>query len=131
MSEIPSEYRYASTHEWARREEDGTVTVGITDHAQNALGDVVFVELPEEGQTVGAQQEAGVVESVKAASDIYAPIAGTIVAINDVLEDSPETVNEDPYGDGWFFRVQPDDEAELEELLTHEAYGEQLEAEDH
>ena len=131
MSEIPTEYRYASTHEWARREEDGTVTVGITDHAQNALGDVVFVELPEEGQTVGAQQEAGVVESVKAASDIYAPIAGTIVAINDVLEDSPETVNEDPYGDGWFFRVQPDDEAELEELLTPEAYGEQLEAEDH
>lgn len=131
MSEIPTEYRFVSTHEWARLEEDGTVTVGITDHAQGALGDVVFVELPEEGQTLAAQQEAGVVESVKAASDIYAPITGTVVAINEALEDAPETVNEDPYGDGWFFRLEPDDEAELGELMTAEAYAEQLEAEDH
>ena len=130
MSEIPSEYRYASSHEWARLEEDGTVTIGITDHAQSALGDVVYVELPEDGLVVAAQQEAGVVESVKAASDIYAPIAGTVVAINEVLEDAPETVNEDPYGDGWFFRLQPDDVAELDELLTADAYGEQLEAEE-
>lgn len=130
MSEIPNEYRYASSHEWARLEEDGTVTVGITDHAQGALGDVVYVELPEDGLVVAAQQEAGVVESVKAASDIYAPVSGTVVAVNDVLEDAPETVNEDPYGDGWFFRLQPDDAAELDELLTADAYGEQLEAEE-
>ncbi|MEM1433685.1 MAG: glycine cleavage system protein GcvH [Pseudomonadota bacterium] len=130
MSEIPNEYRYASSHEWARLEEDGTVTVGITDHAQGALGDVVYVELPEDGLVVAAQQEASVVESVKAASDIYAPVSGTVVAVNDVLEDAPETVNEDPYGDGWFFRLQPDDAAELDELLTADAYGEQLEAEE-
>lgn len=131
MSEIPAEYRFVSSHEWARLEEDGTVTVGITDHAQGALGDVVFVELPEEGQQLAAQQEAGVVESVKAASDIYAPITGTVIAINEVLEDAPETVNEDPYGDGWFFRLEPDDEAELGELMTADAYAEHLESEDH
>ncbi len=131
MSEIPSDYRYASTHEWARLEEDGTVTVGITDHAQDALGDVVFVELPEEGQQVTSGSEAGVVESVKAASDIYAPVSGTVIAINPALADAPETVNEDAYGDGWFFRIEADDAAELEELLTADAYGEQLDAEDH
>lgn len=131
MSEIPSDYRYASTHEWARLEEDGTVTVGITDHAQDALGDVVFVELPEEGQQVTSGSEAGVVESVKAASDIYAPVTGTVIAINPALADAPETVNEDAYGDGWFFRLEVDDAAELEELLTADAYGEQLDTEDH
>ncbi len=104
MSEIPTELRYARTHEWARLEEDGTVTVGITDHAQGALGDVVYVEPPELGAQVAAQEEAGVVESVKAASDIYAPVSGTVVAVNDTLEDAPENVNEDPYGDGWFFK---------------------------
>jgi glycine cleavage system H protein len=131
MSEIPSEYRYASTHEWARLEEDGTVTVGITDHAQNALGDVVFVELPEQGQQVTSGSEAGVVESVKAASDIYAPVTGTVIAINPALDDAPETVNEDAYGDGWFFKVEVDDASELEDLLTADAYGEQIEAEEH
>lgn len=131
MSEIPTEYRYASTHEWARLEEDGTVTVGITDHAQNALGDVVFVELPEEGQQVTCGSEAGVVESVKAASDIYAPVTGTVIAINPALDDAPETVNEDAYGDGWFFKVEVDDASELEDLLTADAYGEQIEAEEH
>jgi glycine cleavage system H protein len=131
MSEIPSELRYAASHEWARLEEDGTVSVGITDHAQEALGDVVYVEHPEVGQTVSAQSEAGVVESVKAASDIYAPVGGTIVAVNEVLEDAPETVNQDPYGDGWFFRIDPDDVSELEELLDAEAYAELCEADEH
>lgn len=131
MSEIPSELKYARTHEWARLEEDGTVTVGITDHAQDALGDVVFVEQPEVGAQVAAQEEAGVVESVKAASDIYAPVSGTVVAINDSLEDAPEHVNEDPYGDGWFFRIEPDDPADLDDLMDAEAYGELLESEEH
>jgi glycine cleavage system H protein len=131
MSEIPNELRYARTHEWARLEEDGTVTVGITDHAQDALGDVVFVELPEVGQQLSAQAEAGVVESVKAASDIYAPVTGTVVAVNETLEDAPENVNQDPYGDGWFFRIEPDDEADLEDLLDAEGYGEVLDNEAH
>lgn len=131
MSEIPSELKYARTHEWARLEEDGTVTVGITDHAQEALGDVVFVEQPEVGAQLAAQEEAGVVESVKAASDIYAPISGTVIAVNETLEDAPENVNEDAYGDGWFFKVEPDDPAELDELMDAEAYGEMLESEEH
>ncbi len=130
MSEIPSELRYARTHEWARLEEDGTVTVGITDHAQSALGDVVFVEQPEVGAQVAAQEEAGVVESVKAASDIYAPVSGTVVAVNEDLEDAPENVNEDPYGDGWFFRLEPDDAADLDDLMDAEGYGEMLESDD-
>ena len=124
MSETPEELQYASSHEWARLEEDGTVTVGITDHAQDALGDIVYVELPDEEQQVEAGAEAGVVESVKAASDIYAPVTGVVVAANDVLEDAPERVNEDPYGDGWFFRIQPDDPGELEDLLDAAAYDE-------
>lgn len=131
MSEIPAELRYARSHEWARLEEDGTVTVGITDHAQEALGDVVFVEQPEVGAQVVGQEEAGVVESVKAASDIYAPLSGTVVAINDTLDDAPENVNEDPYGDGWFFKIEPDDPADLDELLDAEAYGELLDSEEH
>ena len=128
MSEIPLELKYASSHEWARLEEDGTVTVGITDHAQQALGDVVYVEHPEVGQAVSAQAEAGVVESVKAASDIYAPVSGTILAVNETLEDAPETVNQDPYGDGWFFQIEPDDPSELDDLLDAEAYAELCEA---
>lgn len=130
MSEIPQELKYASTHEWARLEEDGMVTVGISDHAQDALGDVVYVEHPEVGQQVAAAEEAGVVESVKAASDIYAPVGGTVVAVNAVLEDAPETVNQDPYGDGWFFRIEPTDIAQLEELLDAEGYAEVCEAGD-
>jgi glycine cleavage system H protein len=129
MSQTPSELKYASSHEWARLEEDGTVTVGITDHAQDALGDVVFVELPEPGSTLSAGDEAGVVESVKAASDIYAPIGGEVTAINEQLEDEPETVNTDPYNDGWFFKLQPEDTAELESLLSAEDYRQQCEAE--
>lgn len=131
MSDIPNELRYVRSHEWARLEEDGTVTVGITDHAQDALGDVVFVELPEVGQPVAGGEEAGVVESVKAASDIYAPVSGTVVAVNEALEDAPEKVNQDPYGDGWFFKIEPDDAADLEDLLDAEGYGEYLDSEAH
>ena len=131
MSDIPSDLKYTATHEWARLEEDGTVTVGISDHAQDALGDVVYVELPELEQVIAAGDEAGVVESVKAASDVYAPISGTICAINDALEDAPETVNSDAYTDGWFFKMQPADIGELEELLDAEGYGEVCEAEAH
>ena len=124
MSQTPSELKYASSHEWARLEEDGTVTIGITDHAQEALGDVVFVELPEVGDRLAAGDEAGVVESVKAASDIYAPLSGEVIAINDALEDEPEPVIGDPYNDGWFFRIQPDDTEELQNLLSAEDYAE-------
>lgn len=124
MSDIPAELKYAPTHEWARLEEDGTVIVGISDHAQSALGDVVYIEAPEIGLTVSAQEEAGVVESVKAASDIYAPVGGTICAVNDDLTDKPEIVNQDPYGDGWFFKLTPTDPADLDDLLDAEAYAE-------
>ncbi len=121
MSEIPSDLRYAASHEWARLEADGSVTVGISDHAQQALGDVVYVELPEVGGQLAAGQEAGVVESVKAASDIYAPVSGEVIAINEALADSPEQVNSDPYG-SWFFRLRPSDKAELDKLLDATAY---------
>lgn len=129
MSNTPSELRYASTHEWARLEDDGTVTVGITDHAQEALGDVVFVERPEVGVQLAAGDEAGVVESVKAASDIYAPVSGEVIAVNEVLEDDPEKVNEYPYEDGWFFKLKPSDTAELEDLLSAEDYSAQCDEE--
>src|SRR5690606_37324604 len=121
MSKLPAELRYAASHEWARLEADGSVTVGISDHAQEALGDVVYVELPEIGKQLAAGQEAGVVESVKAASDIYAPVSGTVIAVNDALTDSPELVNEDPYGQ-WFFRLQPSDASELDKLLDAAGY---------
>ena len=129
MSQTPSELRYAITHEWARREEDGTVTIGITDHAQEALGDVVFVELPEVGTVFAAADDAGVVESVKAASDVYAPIGGEVIAINSMLEDEPEIVNSDPYNDGWFYKLQPADTSDLDALLSAEAYQQQCEDE--
>ena len=131
MSEFPGELRYAESHEWARVEDDGTITVGISDHAQEALGDVVYVELPEVDAEVKANAEAGVVESVKAASDIYAPVSGTIIAINTALEDAPESVNESPYSDGWFFKLKPNDLSELENLLDMKAYQEFCESEDH
>ena len=122
MTETPSELRYAESHEWARLEEDGQITVGITDFAQEELGDIVFVELPQLDQQVDVASEVGIVESVKAASDIYAPVSGTVISINEKLEDEPETVNEDPYGEGWFFRIKPDDLAQLENLLDPETY---------
>lgn len=130
MSQTPSELKYAASHEWARLEEDGSVTVGISDHAQEALGDVVFVELPEVGSQLAAGDEAGVVESVKAASDIYAPVGGEVIAVNEQLEDEPETVNGDPYGDGWFFRLEAADASELEGLLSADEYTARCDEED-
>jgi len=131
MSEVPVELGYAATHEWAKQDEEGLIVIGISDHAQDALGDIVYVELPEVGQQIVAGEEAGVVESVKAASDIYAPVSGAVAEINDALEDSPETVNQDPYGDGWFFKLKVTDERELDDLLDAEAYEELCEGEDH
>lgn len=127
--DTPDDVRYAPSHEWARLEDD-YVTVGISDFAQQSLGDVVFVELPEVGDEVHAGSEACVVESVKAAADVYAPVSGTVVAVNDALEEAPETVNQDPYGDGWFFKVEPTDLEELEDLLDADGYGQHCESED-
>ena len=121
MSQIPADLRYAASHEWARLEADGSVTVGISDHAQEALGDVVFIELPEVGKTLAAGDQAGVVESVKAASDIYAPVGGEVIAVNETLADAPEQVNGEPYG-AWFFKLKPQDAAELDELLDADGY---------
>ncbi len=123
MSNIPSELRYATTHEWVRPEGDGVYTVGITEHAQDLLGDMVFVELPEVGSEVGAGDDVAVAESVKAASDVYAPISGEIVEVNEDLEGSPELVNSDPYGDGWLFKIKASDAGEVEDLLDAEGYS--------
>jgi glycine cleavage system H protein len=120
MSELPGDLQYTNDHEWLRREHDGTVTIGITDHAQSALGDLVYVELPEVDQEVDSGGDMAVVESVKAASDVYAPISGTVVAVNEGLSDDPEVINSDPYGDGWIVKLQPGDDQG--ELLTPEAY---------
>ncbi len=122
MSDIPSDLRYAPSHEWCRLEDDGSVTVGISDHAQEQLGDLVFVEVPEVGAHFGAGEAMGVVESVKAASDVYCPIGGEVIAVNESLADAPEAVNSDPYGEGWLIRLQPDDSTRIEELLDATAY---------
>ena len=132
MQEIPGDLKFMKSHEWARVEDKGTVTCGISDHAQGLLGDLVYVELPSVGDTVKAGNACAVVESVKAASDVYAPVSGEIVAVNDALTDKPETINEDAYGDGWLFVIKPDSLAEeLEELLDPDAYAELIESEDH
>jgi glycine cleavage system H protein len=131
MSKIPAELRYSKTHEWVRREDDGTVTVGITDNAQDLLGDMVYVELPEPGRRVKAGQECAVVESVKAASDVYSPLSGEVVAVNEAISDSPELVNKDPYGEGWMMRLKPFALAEMDALLDAEAYRAQIESEEH
>lgn len=122
MIETPADLKYAETHEWLRDEGDGVISVGITDYAQDALGDVVYVELPEVGDQLAAQDEAGAVESVKAASDIYAPVSGEVIAINEALEEEPEIINESPYGDGWFFKMKMSDPAELTDLLGAAEY---------
>jgi glycine cleavage system H protein len=125
MQEIPGDLKFLKSHEWARVEDKGTVTVGISDHAQGLLGDLVYVELPSIGDTVKAGNAVAVVESVKAASDVYAPVSGEIVAVNEALPDKPETINEDAYGDGWIFVIKPDNLAEeQEELLDPDAYAE-------
>ena len=132
MQEIPGDLKFMKSHEWARVEDKGTVTCGISDHAQGLLGDLVYVELPRVGDTVKAGTAVAVVESVKAASDVYAPVSGEIVAVNEALPDKPETINEDPYGEGWLFVVKPDNLAEdQEELLDPDAYAELIENEDH
>ncbi|WP_246983498.1 glycine cleavage system protein GcvH [Halorientalis marina] len=122
---IPEDCRYLATHEWARPE-DGTVRVGISDFAQDELGDVVFVELPDEGTEITADEEFGVIESIKAVSDLYAPVSGTVTAVNDDLFDAPELVNEDPFGDGWMLEFDPADESELDDLLSPDEYEDQI-----
>ena len=131
MSSIPSDLKYLDSHEWARVESDGTVTIGISDHAQGALGDLVFVEVPEVGKSLSKGGAAAVVESVKAASDVYSPLSGEVVAANDSLGSAPELVNQDPYGQGWLFKIKPSNTAELGQLLDAKAYEKALEAEGH
>ena len=123
MSNIPSELKYATSHEWVSVAIDGIVTVGITEHAQDLLGDMVFVELPDVDDSISTGDDVAVAESVKAASDIYAPISGTVVEINEALEDAPELVNSDAFGEGWLFKVKLDDASELENLLDAEGYA--------
>jgi glycine cleavage system H protein len=130
MKEMPSELKYTKTHEWVRDEGDGSITVGITDHAQELLGDLVFVDLPEPGSSVDRGGECAVVESVKAASDVYSPVSGEVVEVNTALADAPETVNEDAFGAGWLFKVRISNESDLEGLLDAAAYAEAVEAED-
>lgn len=127
MSEIPTDLRYTESHEWASAEDDGTIKVGITDHAQSQLGDLVYVELPEVGDRVEAGDACAVVESVKAASDVYSPVTGEITAVNEDLEGSPELVNQDAFGDGWLFAVNIDDAGELDKLMDAEAYADSIE----
>ncbi|EGT4384143.1 glycine cleavage system protein GcvH [Cronobacter malonaticus] len=129
MSNVPNELKYSKEHEWLRKEADGTYAVGITEHAQELLGDMVFVDLPDVGTTVNAGDDCAVAESVKAASDIYAPVSGEIVAVNDALSDSPELVNSEPYGQGWIFKIKASDEAEVAALLDASAYEALLEDE--
>ena len=124
MSDIPGDLKFLSSHEWVRIEADGSATVGISDHAQDLLGDIVFIELPEIGQEIDAENDAAIVESVKAASDVYSPLSGKITEANSMLEEQPETVNSSPFEDGWFFKMTPSDLGELESLLSPEDYNE-------
>ncbi len=130
MSNVPTELKYAKTHEWVRVNDDGSVTVGISAHAQDLLGDMVYVELPEVGRSVAAEDACAVVESVKAASDVYAPVAGEVLEANDALADSPELINQEPYGDGWIMRIRPTAAGDVEALLDAAAYT-QLVADEH
>ena len=123
MSEVPSELKFLSTHEWVLIEGD-TATVGVSDHAQELLGDLVYVELPDEGSSISAGDSVGVVESVKAASDTYAPVTGEVIEVNEELEDSPDRINNDPYGDGWMYKVKMEDPEEVSDLLSADAYSE-------
>ena len=127
MSNVPSDLKYISSHEWIRLEDDGSVTIGITDHAQELLGDIVYVELPDVDSEVAVEDEMAVVESVKAASDFYAPISGTITEINELLEDAPETINSSPYDDGWMFKMQPSEPSEIDNLIDAETYQNEIE----
>ena len=131
MSKAPADVKYTKSHEWVKPMPDGLVTVGITDHAQDLLGDMVFVDLPKVGAKVGAGKDCAVVESVKAASDVYAPVAGEIVEVNNAVLDAPEIVNKDPYGKGWLFRLKPDDRGEVDNLLDAAAYENLVASEKH
>jgi glycine cleavage system H protein len=131
MSNSPGDLKFSKSHEWVRVNDDGSVTVGISDSAQDQLGDMVFIEVPEVGQSVTAEEACAVVESVKAASDVYAPVSGEIIEVNASLTDSPETLNQDAYGEGWLFRMQPGDASELDALLDADAYQAFLDAESH
>ena len=131
MSEIPGDLKFLKSHEWARVEQDGRVTIGISDHAQALLGDLVYVELPDVGDRIEAGNACAVVESVKAASDVYAPVTGTVVAVNEALSDKPETINEDAFGEGWIYVLEMEDADQLNELLGPDDYAELLEDEDH
>jgi glycine cleavage system H protein len=124
MGDIPGDLKFLSSHEWVRVESDGSVTIGISDHAQDLLGDIVFVELPEIGQSIDAETDAAIVESVKAASDVYSPISGEVTEVNPILEDQPEIINTSPYEDGWFYKMMPSDLGEIENLLSPEDYSE-------
>jgi glycine cleavage system H protein len=124
MSDIPGDLKFLSSHEWVRVEPDGSVTIGISDHAQDLLEDIVFVELPDIGQSIDAETDAAIVESVKAASDVYSPISGEVTEVNSILEDQPEIINSSPYEDGWFFKMMPSDLDEIENLLSPEDYSE-------
>ena len=127
MKDIPGDLKFLSSHEWARVESDGSITIGISDHAQDLLGDIVFVELPEVGQTLDAETDAAIVESVKAASDVYSPLSGEVMEVNSLLEDQPEIINSSPYEDGWFFKLNPSDMSELDNLLSPEDYSDSCE----
>ena len=131
MSEIPGDLKFMKSHEWARVEGDGKVTVGISDHAQGLLGDLVYVDLPAVGDSVDAGNACAVFESVKAASDVYAPVSGTVTAVNAALADKPETINEDAYGEGWLFVVEISEPDQLNDLLDPDDYAELLEDDDH
>ena len=131
MSELPADLKYSKSHEWVRDEGDGTVTVGITDHAQELLGDLVFVELPEVGTPVEMEGECAVVESVKAASDVFSPVSGEVVEVNELLADAPETINQDAYEEGWIFRVKLTNPSEVDALMDANSYAEHSESEEH
>ena len=124
MSNVPEELRYTKSHEWIRVDEDGNLTVGITYHAQEQMGDLVYVELPDVGRTVGDAEELAVVESVKAASDVYSPLAGEVAEVNEALTDAPELVNSDPYGEGWLFKLTPNDVSDLDDMMDADEYTE-------
>ena len=131
MSKVPSELRYTKTHEWVRKNDDGSLTVGVTEHAQELLGDLVFVDVPESGSSFGKGEDCAVVESVKAASDVYSPVSGEVIEANENLTDSPELINQDAFGDGWVFKIKPSDESEFDGLMSADEYSAHVAAEEH
>ena len=131
MSNVPKELRYTKSHEWVRKNADGTLTIGISDHAQELLGDLVFVDTPEPGTSFEQGEDCAVVESVKAASDVYCPLSGEVIEANGLLTDAPETINSDPYGEGWIFTLKPEDDSEFDSLMNADEYTDHVASEDH